>query len=68
MRTALLNILARLRRDEKGASMVEYAVALIVVTTIGVTAMTTLGSETAENVNCTNAVLTGVAAAAGAGC
>lgn len=61
----LKTLFARLRRDEKGASMVEYAVALIVVTTIGVGAMTTLGTETAENVTCANTVL---GATANTGC
>lgn len=37
-------------RSEAGASMVEYAVALLVVTTIGVTLMSTLGNETGTNV------------------
>ena len=39
----LLNILARFRKSESGASMVEYGVALLVVTAIGVAAMATLG-------------------------
>lgn len=39
----LLKILARFRKSESGASMVEYGVALLVVTAIGVTAMTVLG-------------------------
>jgi Flp pilus assembly pilin Flp len=37
-------------KEESGASMVEYAVALLVVTAIGVGTMTTLGTETGENV------------------
>lgn len=37
-------------KNEHGASMVEYGVALLVVTAIGVTLMTTLGDEVEENV------------------
>ena len=37
-------------RAEGGASMVEYAVALLVITTVGVTLMSTLGTETGVNV------------------
>lgn len=33
-------------KDECGASMVEYGVALLVVTAVGITAMQTLGSGT----------------------
>ncbi|MCK0104209.1 Flp family type IVb pilin [Pseudohalocynthiibacter sp. F2068] len=37
-------------KDESGASMVEYGVALLVVSAIGVTAMTTLGGGVSANV------------------
>jgi Flp pilus assembly pilin Flp len=40
----LTAFLANFRRDEKGASMVEYAVALIVIAAIGVTLMNSLGT------------------------
>lgn len=54
----LKTVFARFARDEKGASMVEYAVALIVVATIGVTAMNTLGTSAQGKVTCANAVIT----------
>ncbi len=37
-------------KDESGASMVEYGVALLVVVAIGVTLMTALGDGVAANV------------------
>ena len=46
----LLNILARFRKDESGASMVEYGVALLVIAAIGVGAMTILGNAVSANV------------------
>lgn len=46
----LLNILARFRKSESGASMVEYGVALLVIAAIGVGAMTTLGGAVSANV------------------
>ena len=50
MRHALLNTLSRLRRDEKGASLVEYGVALLVVVTVGVGTISVLGGATAQNI------------------
>ena len=38
-------------KEESGASMVEYGVALLVVSAIGVTAMSTLGGGVATNVS-----------------
>ena len=38
-------------RDESGASMVEYGVALIVVVTVGVVAMSGLGTPTRAKVD-----------------
>ncbi len=52
------NFVGRFRRDEDGASMVEYAVALLVVTAIGVTAMSALGDAAEANVNCATAAVT----------
>lgn len=39
----IFSVLARFKKDEDGASMVEYGVALLVVAAIGVTAMSLLG-------------------------
>jgi pilus assembly protein Flp/PilA len=47
----LFRILSRFGKDESGASMVEYGVALLVVVAIGVGAMTTLGGGVATNVS-----------------
>lgn len=46
----LLKILAHFRKNESGASMVEYGVALLVVASIGAGAMTILGGEVDANV------------------
>ncbi len=43
--TMIKNFVARFHRDEDGASMVEYAVALLVVTAIGVGLMTVIGDN-----------------------
>jgi pilus assembly protein Flp/PilA len=62
----MTNILKKLRlfkSDESGASMVEYGVALLVVTAIGVGAMSTLGASTGEKVCAAVDVLGGVDAA-----
>lgn len=42
--------LKRFLSNESGASMVEYGVALLVVTAIGISAMSILGGEVAGNV------------------
>lgn len=44
------NSLREFVREQAGASMVEYGMALIVIAVIGITAMNTLGGETRENV------------------
>ena len=46
----LIKTVKQFIKDECGASMVEYGVALLVVTAIGVTAMTLLGGGVAANV------------------
>jgi Flp pilus assembly pilin Flp len=63
----LKTLIARLRRDERGASMVEYAVALLVVTAAGVGLMSTLGTETGYNVDDACGVLKGDTAIAATG-
>ena len=50
MGTKLFSVLARFQKDEDGASMVEYGVALLVVAAIGIGAMTILGGQVAANV------------------
>lgn len=43
-------IITRFVKEDSGAAMVEYAVALIVVTTIGITAVQTLGTNSGAKV------------------
>ena len=45
-------------KNEDGASMVEYAVALLVVTAVGVSTMTSLGTATGESVTDACGVIT----------
>jgi len=51
MNEMLISKLKTFLKNEDGASMVEYAVALLVVTAIGVTAMSNLGAEVKGNVD-----------------
>ena len=44
------HIFARFCRDESGASMVEYGVAVLVVVAIGVGAMTVLGGTASTSI------------------
>ena len=46
----LLNIVKRFIKEDSGASMVEYGVALLVVAAIGVGAMSFLGGQVDANV------------------
>lgn len=43
--TKLFKSIARFSKEESGAAMVEYAVALLVVTGIGIGAMATIGAD-----------------------
>lgn len=61
------NIFARLRRDEKGATMVEYGVCLLIVILAGTTAFQTLGAATAEQVGDACTIVTSVSTNATAG-
>ena len=42
MRDALLKTFARLRRDEKGVTLVEYGIALVLAVTVGTVALLAL--------------------------
>ena len=53
-----LKTVKRFIKDECGASMVEYGVALLVVTAIGVTAMSTLGGGVRTNIDTAITALT----------
>lgn len=48
-----MNVMKKLRlfkKDESGASLVEYAVALLVVAAVGVTMFSTMGGKVQTNV------------------
>ncbi|MEZ5768894.1 MAG: hypothetical protein R3D80_15430 [Paracoccaceae bacterium] len=42
-------LLKQFRKDETGAAMVEYAIALLVAASIGVLTFTTMGGQAAKN-------------------
>lgn len=52
------------RRDESGATMVEYGVALLIVFTIGLVVVTTLGGEVNSIFNSVITAFTGTTAGA----
>lgn len=66
--TKLFTSVARFSKEEAGAAMVEYAVALLVVTGIGIGAMATIGTDAGGLVNTTCTTLSGATGGAGAGC
>lgn len=65
MRTQIQNFLGRFRRDESGAAMVEYGIALLVVAAIGVTVFSTMGAQVAANASAACDVISGAANSAG---
>lgn len=48
MRSALVSLFQRFRRDEKGVTLVEYGIALVLAITVGVGALTLLGDEVSD--------------------
>ena len=46
----MIKLFKKFAKDESGAAMVEYGVALMVVAAIGATAMSTLGGGVSANV------------------
>jgi pilus assembly protein Flp/PilA len=44
MRNALVSLFQRFRRDEKGVTLVEYGIALVLAITVGGVALTGLGA------------------------
>jgi pilus assembly protein Flp/PilA len=48
MRSALVSLFQRFRRDEKGVTLVEYGIALVLAITVGVGALTLLGGEVSD--------------------
>ncbi len=45
MKTQMMNMLSRFKRDEDGATLVEYGIALTIAIGVGVTALTTLSTD-----------------------
>lgn len=48
MRNALTNLFIRLRRDEKGVTLVEYGIALVLAVSVGSGALTTLADGVSD--------------------
>ncbi|MCB1337283.1 MAG: hypothetical protein KDK10_07460 [Maritimibacter sp.] len=62
-------ILKRFVKSEKGAAMVEYAIALLVAAAIGVTTFSAMGTKAGANASSAcNALHGGAAAGSAAGC
>ena len=57
MKTFLKKTFARLMKDEKGVTLVEYAIALTLAVTVGVGALTTLGDDVDAEMGDASAVL-----------
>lgn len=51
MRDALTKFLARFRKDEKGVTLVEYGIALILAVTVGVTVLGGLAGDVTEQMD-----------------
>lgn len=56
----MIKLLKKFAKDESGAAIVEYGLALMVVAAIGATAFTTLGGYVNDNVDEACAAMTGV--------
>ena len=61
----MLNIIKQFKKNESGAAMVEYAIALLVAAAIGVTTFSTMGTQAAVNSSNACDALMGSADAAG---
>jgi len=48
MKTTLIKLLARLRRDEKGVTLVEYGIAITLAVAVGTVALTNLGDAVSD--------------------
>ena len=61
----MLNFMTNFAKDESGAAMVEYAIALLVAAGIGVLTFTTMGNQAATNATAACGALTGATTTAG---
>lgn len=69
MRDTLTKFLARFRKDEKGVTLVEYGIALILAVTIGVTVLGGLARDVEAQMDAACNQMNGTATTAGtAGC
>jgi len=59
MRDALTKFLARFRKDEKGVTLVEYGIALILAVTVGVTVLGGLAGDVNLQMDAACAQMTG---------
>lgn len=57
MKNQMMNMLSRFSRDEDGATLVEYGVALTIVVAVGVGAISMLGDNTRAQFDGANAAL-----------
>ena len=55
----MFKFIKRFKKEESGAAMVEYAIALVVAAAIGVGTFTTMGDQAAENATAACGALTG---------
>lgn len=61
----MLNYMKSFAKDESGAAMVEYAIALLVAAGIGVLTFSTMGTQAATNATTACGALTGSATTTG---
>lgn len=60
MKLNLKNTLARLRRDEEGATLVEYGIALGLAVTLGAGALLTLSGDVGDTMGKASGALKGI--------
>lgn len=61
----IAKLLTRFRKEESGAAMVEYAIALLVAAGIGVATFTAMGNQAGVNATAACTALTGTGTSAG---
>lgn len=57
MRNALVNTFARLRKDEKGVTLVEYGIALVLAIAVGTLLFTQLATQVNANIGAAATVM-----------
>ena len=65
MANMITKVFARLRKDDKGATLVEYGVALALAITLGAGALSTLGTDVGTTMGDASAALPTAPAAGG---